>query len=135
MTVCHTEVMGAPRSARQREIARRVGRAFGERLQLLREAKGDGNLTQEDLAERCELDKSHISRFETGERTPSLEQLGLLACGLGVDVSTLIPRDLKDLVRENLPDKQCPQDASAASAQQSRRAGTRRAIVRGRSTT
>jgi transcriptional regulator with XRE-family HTH domain len=42
-------------------------RAFGNRIRELRAAAG---MTQEDLAERCGLFRTYMSRIETGKANP-----------------------------------------------------------------
>ncbi len=51
-------------------------------LRTLRERAG---LSQEKLAERCDLDRTEISLLECGKRLPRLDTLVLLARGLELD--------------------------------------------------
>ncbi len=51
-------------------------------LRTLRERAG---LSQEKLADRCDLDRTEISLLECGKRLPRLDTLVLLARGLGLD--------------------------------------------------
>jgi len=60
---------------------------FAKTLQEFRKAK---HLSQEQLADTCDLDRTYISLLERGKRNPSLEMVFLLAKGLGVSPSTLI---------------------------------------------
>jgi len=60
--------------------------AFGLKVKQLRESK---NLSQEELAERCELDRTYISRVETAKRNPSLSNVFKIAAGLEVPPSSL----------------------------------------------
>ncbi len=46
------------------------------------------NLTQEELADRCELTKSYISQLENNKTSPSLETLTNILEILGTDLST-----------------------------------------------
>lgn len=46
------------------------GKAFGQRIHSLRQRAG---LTQEQLAELADIDRSYIQRIEAGLRTPSVE--------------------------------------------------------------
>lgn len=62
--------------------------AFGINLKKIRTAK---NLTQEELAHRCDLPLSQIGRFERGVRSPTLSTILILARGLKVE-----PKDLLD---------------------------------------
>ncbi|MTT54194.1 helix-turn-helix domain-containing protein [Alcanivorax sp. VBW004] len=55
----------------------------GERINALRRARG---LTQNELAEKVELDGRHISRLETGKHYPSLDTLASMAAVLEVEI-------------------------------------------------
>lgn len=46
-------------------------------------------MTQEDLAERCGLFRTYMSRIETGKANPTLTMIHALATSLGVDVPSL----------------------------------------------
>ena len=59
---------------------------LGLNVRRLREEK---NLTQEALAERCELDSTYISGIERGVRNPSIQSLIRLAKGLDTTVSAI----------------------------------------------
>jgi transcriptional regulator with XRE-family HTH domain len=56
----------------------------------LADARARCGLTQEQLAERCGLTQAHISRFEQGERWPTLAQLTRLARALGVPLQWFV---------------------------------------------
>lgn len=60
--------------------------AFGERIRQLRQAAG---MTQEDLAERCGLFRTYMSRIETGKANPTLSMIHALATSLGVSMVEL----------------------------------------------
>jgi len=60
---------------------------FGKILRRLRNAKG---WSQEDLAARLEISRSHIGRLETGEKQPSLNMLFRLADALEVPATVII---------------------------------------------
>jgi transcriptional regulator with XRE-family HTH domain len=62
---------------------------FSERLRRAREAK---DLSQTGLAERCGLQPSAISHFETGRRLPSFDNLKRLADALSVTMDYLLGR-------------------------------------------
>lgn len=55
---------------------------FGEVLRLLRSQRG---LTQQSLAERCDLDETYISLLERGRRQPTLSTIVALAKALEID--------------------------------------------------
>jgi transcriptional regulator with XRE-family HTH domain len=61
-------------------------RAFGDRIRELRLAAG---LTQEDLADRCGLFRTYMSRIETGKANPTLTMIHALADSLAVPVAGL----------------------------------------------
>ncbi len=64
-------------------------RAFGERLRAARERFG---LSQEALARRSDVDRSHILALEQGKREPGLLMLLILADALAVPPWTLFDR-------------------------------------------
>lgn len=59
---------------------------FGARIRELRKEAG---LSQEELAARCQLDRTYIGGIERGERNVSLRNIAVLAEALGVDISEL----------------------------------------------
>ena len=61
-------------------------RAFGDRIRELRQAAG---LRQEDLADRCGLFRTYMSRIETGKANPTLTMIHALADSLGGAVTEL----------------------------------------------
>ncbi|MGH9160061.1 MAG: helix-turn-helix domain-containing protein [Vicinamibacteraceae bacterium] len=63
--------------------------AFPGRLRLARTTR---KLSQEELAERAQLQTSAISHFETGARKPSFDNLRRLADALAVTTDYLIGR-------------------------------------------
>lgn len=58
----------------------------------LREIRLDKGLTLEELATRANIDKSTLSRLESGKRRLALDHLPSLADALGVRVDDLLPR-------------------------------------------
>lgn len=75
-------------------------RKFGNNVRRLRRCRG---LTQETLAERCELSVDAIRRIEWGTMSPSLSTLGRLAAGLDLSLPTLfdaLQRERRDDVAE-----------------------------------
>ena len=63
---------------------------FKERLKDLRKMKG---LSQVALADRLGLSKSTIGAYETGDITPSLEALNLIADFFNVDIDYLLGKE------------------------------------------
>lgn len=61
--------------------------AFGALVKTRRAAAG---ISQEELADRCGLDRTYISGIERGVRNPSLTALFTLAQGFGVSVADLL---------------------------------------------
>lgn len=59
---------------------------FGKRVRQLRLAAG---MTQEDLAHRCGLFRTYMSRIETGRANPTLTMIDALAGSLKVPVAQL----------------------------------------------
>ena len=59
---------------------------FGRRVRALRKSKG---LSQEALANICNLDRTYIGGIERGERNVSLINIGKIAEGLGVPIREL----------------------------------------------
>lgn len=63
-------------------------RDFGQKISAQRIARG---LTQEDLAELADLERSYISDIERGCRNVSLVNIVKLAKALGASPSDLFP--------------------------------------------
>jgi len=59
---------------------------FGRRVRELRKAK---DLSQEDFAAECGLDRTYISGIERGRRNVSLINIRAIAKGLGTSISDL----------------------------------------------
>lgn len=59
---------------------------FGERLKELRHLAG---ISQEELADRAQLDRSYVGSVERGERNVSLENICKLARALAIEPSRL----------------------------------------------
>ena len=68
---------------------------IGDKLRRLRLQRG---LTQEELADRCELSKSFISLLERDLTLPSLDTLSDLLETLGSDLPTFFSKDDEKLV-------------------------------------
>lgn len=59
---------------------------FGQRVKALRLQAG---LSQEAFADKCGLDRTYISGIERGVRNPTLEVIGVIADGLGIELEEL----------------------------------------------
>lgn len=73
--------------------------SIGKRIKQLRTEKG---MTQDDLADATHITKAAISRYELGQRQPSLEQLEAIADALDVwvfDLVNLSPEKQDELLR------------------------------------
>ncbi|OJW87190.1 MAG: hypothetical protein BGO66_20535 [Alicycliphilus sp. 69-12] len=60
---------------------------LGQRIRELRARQGT---TQEELADRCDMFRTYLSRIESGRANPTLTVLHGLAAGLGVSVLELL---------------------------------------------
>ncbi|QNN25487.1 helix-turn-helix transcriptional regulator [Planctomycetales bacterium ZRK34] len=69
-------------------MASRFSRNFGEQVRTLREA---AELSQEALAAKAGLHRTHISLIERGQRSVRLETIERLAIALGVQPAALMP--------------------------------------------
>lgn len=63
--------------------------AFGARLRALRTDLG---WSQEEFAQRANLDRTYVSGVERGVRNPTLDVITRLADTLKVEVADLFPR-------------------------------------------
>lgn len=63
---------------------------FGRRVRQLRKQKG---ISQEAFAHQIKIDRSYFGSIERGERNVSLENICLIAKGLGVAPSELLMFD------------------------------------------
>ena len=61
--------------------------AFGQNVRKFRDAKG---FSQEQLAEKADLDRTYISDIERGARNPGVKNLVKLAKGLGITSAKLM---------------------------------------------
>ena len=62
----------------------------GKRIQELRELKG---VSQQDLAAKCNFEKSNMSRLESGRVNPTLSTLEKIANALEISLSELFNFD------------------------------------------
>jgi DNA-binding XRE family transcriptional regulator len=69
-------------------------RAFGDALRVLRKSH---NLSQEALAGDAGLDRSHISRLERGQRSPTLDAMLSLCSALDISLVEMAAATLKQL--------------------------------------
>jgi transcriptional regulator with XRE-family HTH domain len=76
---------------------------FGERVRELRKA---GGLSQDKLADRAGLDRTHISLIERGQRSVRLETIQKLAEALGVEPADLLKSPAPVVTRRALSDRE-----------------------------
>ncbi len=69
-----------------------VRKQFAENLRRERQRAG---LSQEALAEACNLHRTEISLLERCKRSPRLDTLVILARGLGLSSPTELMRDIR----------------------------------------
>lgn len=61
-----------------------------ETKEILRSIREKNNLTQEQFAERINVTRQAVSRWENGETQPNTEMLKVLSKGFGVSINTLL---------------------------------------------
>ena len=59
---------------------------------VLRKVRIEKGLSQEELADLADLDRTYISQIERGLKSPSLRSLEQIINGLGVSLSELLKR-------------------------------------------
>ena len=59
---------------------------------VLREMRDDNHISQEKLAEYCDLDRTYISLLERGLRQPTITTIFKLAKALNISPSELIAK-------------------------------------------
>jgi transcriptional regulator with XRE-family HTH domain len=64
-----------------------ITQKFGSRVRTLRHQAA---LSQEELAERCELDRTYISGIERGKRNVALRNIEAIARVLNLSISQLM---------------------------------------------
>lgn len=62
---------------------------FGQRVRYYRKKAG---ISQEQLAERCDLHPTYIGQLERGEKNASLETIMRVSAGLGIAPETLFEK-------------------------------------------
>lgn len=64
--------------------------AIGKRVKMLREEKG---MAQQDLAAKCNIEKSNLSRLEAGGTNPTIYTLKRIADNLDVSLCNIVNFD------------------------------------------
>ncbi len=70
-----------------RKPSRRMTRILANNIRTFRKTKG---LSQEDLADICDLHRTYVGSVERGERNVTLSTLEVIADALGVSVPKLL---------------------------------------------
>lgn len=77
------DVKSADMKPRDREMAH-----IGDNIKRIRKEAG---VSQQELAERCEISKSQISRLESGEQTnPQIQTIVAIATALGASLEEIV---------------------------------------------
>lgn len=63
--------------------------------QLVRKYRKERNMSQEQLALLCNMDRSYLGRIERGEVNPTLEKIYEIAKALNILMKDLIPVDVE----------------------------------------
>ena len=71
-------------------MSRDVALEFANKLKKIRDER---NLSQEDLALLCGIDRTYIGRIERLERKPTIVILDKIATGLGMKLKELVDFD------------------------------------------
>lgn len=70
----------------QQILDKNLSYKLGQRIKQIRAEK---NISQQDLASKCNFDKSNMSRIEAGRTDPVLSTLYRIANGLEVEIAEL----------------------------------------------
>ena len=73
-----------------------IGKIFGE---VLRRCRNIAGISQEELADRAEVDRTHISRLERGVQQPTIATLIGLAIALGVPAAEIVAATERDYMK------------------------------------
>ncbi|MCH3885671.1 helix-turn-helix domain-containing protein [Tenacibaculum aquimarinum] len=69
---------------------KRLQLAIGKRIKTLREER---EIPQQDLAAKCNLEKSNLSRLEAGGTNPTIYTLQRIADSLGISLMEIVNLD------------------------------------------
>lgn len=67
-----------------------INKVFGKKVAELRKMR---HLSQEELAERCNVHRTYIGSIERGEKSPTLNTIEKIAKGLNVCINTFFDND------------------------------------------
>lgn len=69
-----------------------LSKILGNRIRKLREER---NITQQNLAEMCNIEKSNMARIEAGRTNPTLLTMYKISSSLNVSLAELVDFDSK----------------------------------------
>ena len=69
-----------------------LSKILGIRIRQLREGK---NITQQNLAEMCNIEKSNMARIEAGRTNPTLHTMYKISSALKITLAELVDFDSK----------------------------------------
>ena len=69
-----------------------LSKILGIRIRQLREGK---NITQQNLAEMCNIEKSNMARIEAGRTNPTLHTMYKISSALKIPLTELVDFDSK----------------------------------------
>ena len=78
---------------------------------LIAELRKKQGLTQQQLADKLNLSNKTISKWESGNGSPDISNLPILAEALGISVDELLKGELNDPAADTTPD--VPKDCSS----------------------
>lgn len=76
---------------------------FMEFGQLVRKSRQSKHITQETLAELCELSTRHVSSIETGKANPKLDTALKLCAACGINTGELPHADIREVDPRGVP--------------------------------
>lgn len=63
-----------------------INKIFGKKVAEMRKMQ---HLSQEELADKCNIHRTYIGSIERGEKSPTLNTVEKIANGLNVDISII----------------------------------------------
>jgi transcriptional regulator with XRE-family HTH domain len=78
---------------------------FGVFIKRHRKIKG---LSQDDLADKLDIERAHLSRIECGRKKFRVEKLERLAQALGIELAELKKEFYSDFFAEQIFENECP---------------------------
>jgi transcriptional regulator with XRE-family HTH domain len=72
-----------------RQPSRKMRQILAENIRAFRKSKG---LSQEELADMCNLHRTYVGSVERGERNVTLSTLEVIAAALSIDIPKLLTK-------------------------------------------